>query len=75
MFGASTPVIEPGEHFRQFLGGSAYRKRHRPKGQDRCAARDAGHDYGTNFAKEVGKLNGKPYYPPRQMPAPADKPN
>ncbi len=25
-------------------------------------------DYGTNFWKEVGKLGGKPYYEPRQMP-------
>lgn len=30
---------------------------------------DAERDYGTSFAKEVEKLNGKPYYPPRQMPA------
>lgn len=29
---------------------------------------DAERDYGTNFAKEVEKLNGKPYYPPRQNP-------
>jgi tetratricopeptide (TPR) repeat protein len=32
---------------------------------------DADRDYGTNFAKEVEKLNGKPYYPPRQMGDPA----
>ena len=36
---------------------------------------DADRDYGTNFTKEVQKLNGKPYYPPRQMPEPANKPN
>ena len=36
---------------------------------------DADRDYGTNFAKEVEKLNGKPYYPPLQVPEPADKPN
>ena len=36
---------------------------------------DAERDYGTSFAKEVEKLNGKPYYPPRQMLAPAYKPN
>ena len=36
---------------------------------------DADRDYGTNFTKEVEKLNGKPYYPPRQMPEPANKPN
>lgn len=30
---------------------------------------DAERDYGTSFAKEVEKLDGKPYYPPRQMPA------
>ena len=35
---------------------------------------DAERDYGTSFAKEVEKLNGKPYYPPRQMPEPASKP-
>ncbi len=35
---------------------------------------DADRDYGTNFAKEVEKLNGKPYYAPRQMPAPVNKP-
>lgn len=29
---------------------------------------DAERDYGTSFAKEVEKLNGKPYYSPRQMP-------
>jgi len=36
---------------------------------------DAGRDYGTNFAKEVQRLNGKPYYAPRQMPEPKKKPN
>ena len=36
---------------------------------------DADRDYGTNFAKEVLKLNGKPYYAPHQMPEPANKPN
>jgi hypothetical protein len=36
---------------------------------------DADRDYGTNFTKEVEKLNGKPYYAPRQMPEPANKPN
>jgi tetratricopeptide (TPR) repeat protein len=36
---------------------------------------DAERDYGTNFTKEVQKLNGKPYYPPRQMPEPGNKPN
>ncbi len=35
---------------------------------------DADRDYGTNFAKEVQKLNGKPYYAPRQMPEPATQP-
>ena len=30
---------------------------------------DAEKDYGTSFLKEVQKLNGKPYYPPRQLPA------
>jgi tetratricopeptide (TPR) repeat protein len=36
---------------------------------------DPDRDYGTNFAKEVQKLNGKPYYAPRQMPEAANKPN
>jgi tetratricopeptide (TPR) repeat protein len=36
---------------------------------------DADRDYGTNFTKEVEKLNGKPYYAPRQMPEAANKPN
>ena len=34
------------------------------------ALSDAERDYGTNFRKEVDKLNGKPYYEPRQLPAP-----
>jgi len=29
---------------------------------------DAERDYGTNWTKEVQKLNGKPYYPPRKLP-------
>ena len=29
---------------------------------------DPDRDYGTNFTKEVQKLNGKPYYAPRQLP-------
>ena len=29
---------------------------------------DAEKDYGTNFGKEVQKLNGKPYYAPRKLP-------
>jgi tetratricopeptide (TPR) repeat protein len=32
------------------------------------ALSDAERDYGTNFGKEVQKLNGKPYYAPRQLP-------
>lgn len=32
------------------------------------ALSDAERDYGTNFMKEVGKLNGKPYYAPRKLP-------
>jgi hypothetical protein len=31
---------------------------------------DPDRDYGTNFTKEVQKLNGKPYYAPRQLPGP-----
>lgn len=38
------------------------------------ALSDADRDYGTNFNKEVLKLNGKPYYAPRQLPDP-DKPD
>ena len=34
------------------------------------ALSDADRDYGTNFRKEVQKLNGKPYYDPRKLPAP-----
>jgi tetratricopeptide (TPR) repeat protein len=30
---------------------------------------DAERDYGTNFRKEVDKLNGKPYYEPHRLPA------
>ncbi len=29
---------------------------------------DPDKDYGTNFMKEVKALNGKPYYPPRELP-------
>ena len=36
---------------------------------------DAERDYGTSFSKEVQKLNGKPYYPPRQMPETPHKTN
>jgi hypothetical protein len=32
------------------------------------ALSNADKDYGTNFTKEVGKLKGKPYYAPRQLP-------
>ncbi len=32
------------------------------------ALADAQKDYGTTFTKEVGKLNGKPYYEPRTLP-------
>lgn len=31
------------------------------------ALSDAERDYGTSFMKEVQKLNGKPYYAPRQL--------
>jgi tetratricopeptide (TPR) repeat protein len=31
------------------------------------ALSDAERDYGTNFTKEVQKLNGQPYYAPRQL--------
>lgn len=34
------------------------------------ALSDAERDYGTNFGKEVQKLNGKPYYAPRKLPEP-----
>ncbi len=37
------------------------------------ALADAERDYGTSFTKEVRKLNGKPYYAPRRLPA-AKKP-
>lgn len=33
------------------------------------ALSDAERDYGTNFRKEVEKLNGKPYYEPPKLPA------
>lgn len=32
------------------------------------ALSDAERDYGTNFGKEVKKLNGQPYYEPRKLP-------
>jgi len=32
------------------------------------ALTDAEKNYGTSFSKEVQKLNGKPYYPPRKLP-------
>ncbi len=38
------------------------------------ALSDAERDYGTTFMKEVQKLNGKPYYPPRRLPE-VKKPN
>ncbi len=38
------------------------------------ALSDADRDYGTNFMKEVQKLNGKPYYAPRRLPE-VKKPN
>ncbi|HEY6329884.1 MAG TPA: redoxin domain-containing (seleno)protein, partial [Blastocatellia bacterium] len=38
------------------------------------ALSNAERDYGTNFQKEVLKLNGKPYYAPRQLPD-VDKPD
>lgn len=34
------------------------------------ALSNAERDYGTNFGKEVQKLNGKPYYEPRKLPEP-----
>ena len=33
------------------------------------ALSDAEREYGTTFMKEVQKLNGKPYYPARNLPA------
>jgi hypothetical protein len=33
------------------------------------ALANADRDYGTNFKKEVDKLNGKPYYEPHTLPA------
>jgi tetratricopeptide (TPR) repeat protein len=38
------------------------------------ALSDAERDYGTSFKKEVQKLNGKPYYEPRKLPAPLVRP-
>ena len=38
------------------------------------ALSDAAKDYGTSFLKEVQKLQGKPYYPPRQLPDLGKKP-
>jgi tetratricopeptide (TPR) repeat protein len=38
------------------------------------ALSDADRDYGTNFKKEVQKLNGKPYYEPHKLPE-AKKPD
>ena len=36
---------------------------------------DPDRDYGTNFMQEVKALNGKPYYPPRDLPkAPSSSP-
>jgi tetratricopeptide (TPR) repeat protein len=32
------------------------------------ALSNADRDYGTNFMTEVKKLNGKPYYAPRELP-------
>jgi hypothetical protein len=37
------------------------------------ALSDAERDYGTTFSKEVKKLNGKPYYEPRELLEPAKK--
>ena len=37
------------------------------------ALSNAERDYGTTFMKEVQKLNGKPYYEPRKLPAPKKK--
>ena len=36
---------------------------------------DPDRDYGTNFAKEVKALNGKPYYPALDLPKPAGPQN
>src|SRR6266705_6635543 len=38
------------------------------------ALSDAERDYGTSFNKEVKKLNGKPYYEPRKLPAAVARP-
>jgi len=37
------------------------------------ALSDADRDYGTNFRKEVQKLNGKPYYEPHKLPEKKNK--
>ncbi len=34
---------------------------------------DPDKDYGTNFSKEVKALNGKPYYPPLDLPKPGNR--
>ena len=39
------------------------------------ALSDAERDYGTSFANEVKKLNGKPYYEPRKLPEAKRKTN
>jgi hypothetical protein len=39
------------------------------------ALSDAERDYGTDFWNEVKKLNGKPYYAPRQLPEGKQKKN
>ena len=39
------------------------------------ALSNAERDYGTNFGKEVQKLNGKPYYEPRKLPETKKKSN
>jgi tetratricopeptide (TPR) repeat protein len=38
------------------------------------ALSDSERDYGTSFNKEVKKLNGKPYYEPRKLPAAVARP-
>lgn len=38
------------------------------------ALSNADRDYGTNFGNEVKKLNGKPFYPPRNLPEPNKRP-
>jgi tetratricopeptide (TPR) repeat protein len=39
------------------------------------ALSNAERDYGTNFGKEVQKLNGKPYYEPHKLPDVKKGPN